>query len=152
MVLTNTEGKVKAFLLDGTKKEEISLASDTNAEILLGLLGGKDERSLKFPLSVGQKWTYQYRWRAPGARETETYYGEVNVIGVEQIATSAGTFKTFRLEQSISRPRGPRTGGRQAFSTTYFFSPDTKSVIKSNHVRDDGGTRDVELIKFGLNH
>jgi len=145
--LTYTQGRVTAFLLSGTNREEINVSPDTSGQNLLPLLGGTDERlSLKFPLSVGQKWTYEYRNRAPGAKSAWTHHAEVNVTGVEQVATTAGAFKAFRLEESVS------FGTQRAFSTTYFFSPETRSVIKSTEVRDFGGTREIELIKFGSAH
>ena len=147
------QGRVKAFSLSGTNREEISVGPDTSGQNLLLLLGGTEERvSLKFPLSVGQKWTYQYQNRAPGAKSAWTHHGEVNVTGVEQVATVAGTFKAFRLQESVSFSIGPRIGTQRNFSIIYFFSPDTRSVIKSTEVRDNGGTREIELIKFGSSH
>jgi hypothetical protein len=142
------QGKVKAFLLNGPDQQEVNVGPDTTGEYLLLLLGGTDERqSLNFPLNVGKKWNYSFRRKPPGARNYDNYHVAVNVIGVEQVATTAGTFKAFRLEDTL----GFSTKSRQrSFSQTYFYSPETKSVIKVNLLRDDGGTQAAELIKFGL--
>jgi hypothetical protein len=146
--LRYTQGNVKAFLLSGTDKDEISIGAETTGEYLLLLLGGGDERqSLNFPLSVGKKWSYSYRNRAPGSKSFDTYSVTVNSVGVEDVATTAGTFKAFRLEMTLGLTT--RSGKQRSFSQTYFYSPETKSVIKVKLLRDDGGTREAELIKFG---
>jgi hypothetical protein len=80
--LRYTQGKVKAFLLNGPDKDEIKVGHDTTGEYLLLLLGGTDERqSLNFPLNVGKRWTYSFRSKAPGARDYDHYNVAVNVIG-----------------------------------------------------------------------
>ena len=147
--LTFVQGKIKAFFLNGSNKEEVNLAHNEPGEDLLLLLGGTDERpDLKFPLTAGQKWTYQYETTPRASRRSQTRSGEIVVTAVEQVTTAAGSFKAFKLVKSESWSRTVKRGGMSGNSSTYFFSPDTKSVVKSSFINDAGGTRDIELLKF----
>jgi hypothetical protein len=73
---------------------------------------------------------------------------QVRVSGIEDVITPAGTFRAFKLEKEDS------TGPASRWLTTYFYSPEIRSVIKSHydssHGTDGtGGKREIELIKFG---
>lgn len=124
-----------------------------NIAYLQGMVGldAKDPQYqyLRFPLVVGQKWTREYRTRAPGPS-----YGlyarraEHRVVGVEQIATDAGAFRAFKIESELVTSYG----GRGVY--IYYYSPETKSVVKFTVTDTDprgssSATREVELIKFG---
>jgi hypothetical protein len=71
----------------------------------------------------------------------------VNVTGLEEITTAAGKFRVFKLEKD------DRAGPRDFWVTTMFYSPETKSVVKSLYDATSGlgvgGKREVELIKYG---
>jgi hypothetical protein len=71
---------------------------------------------------------------------------EVNVLGMEDVTTPAGTFKTFKLvsvEGSYRRREYVQT------TSTYFYSPDAKCIVKSFSTNDrDDATLLMELIKF----
>jgi len=132
-------------------REEINTGADRPGEYLVLLLGLSEIlQDLKFPLSVGQKWSYEYRWTSRGAKRIQPRSIEVNVSGVEQVTTPAGSFKAFKIVKQEIWVMGKQAGGGQGSeSTTYFYSPDTKSVIKSSYVNENGARREIELIKFG---
>ena len=68
---------------------------------------------------------------------------------MEQVTTSAGSFKVYKLIRSESWTVGSRFGGRGSSTTTYFYSPETRSIVKSSSVNDNNpGTVETELIKF----
>ena len=99
-----------------------------------------------FPLFVGKKWELRVlqgtRW-LPAINE---------VTAIEKVATPAGTFRAFRIERLIVRGVLSANTGREWF--TYFYSPETRSVVKYSFVRDTlfGGvseTTEIELIKHG---
>jgi hypothetical protein len=146
--VTYSQGKIKAAAVSGDKKEEVATGQDRPAETLLGLVASSEIfQNLKFPLSAGQKWKYSYRWKAQGAKNPSTRNVEIEVAGIEQVATPAGTFKAFKLQQNAFWPR-PQLG--QFTSTTiYFYSPETKSVVKSSYSDVEGQKREIELVKFG---
>lgn len=143
-----TQGKVSASYLNGSAKESVNTDADEPGEILALLLGGNERRpEVKFPLAVGQKWTYEYKFTPRASRTTQSRSAEVNVVGFEEITTSAGNFKAFKLVRSERWARGPRQG-MGGSSVTYFYSPETKSVVKSLFENDNGGKREIELTKY----
>ena len=65
--LSVTQGVVKLYEVNGGQKNEIPIQPDGPTQGLLRLVGKSDQRpDLKFPLSVGQKWTYEYETRPAG--------------------------------------------------------------------------------------
>jgi len=81
-------------------------------------------------------------WNIPG------HILSAAIAGMEQVTTPDGSFKAYKLTRSESwtvgsiRVRGDTT-------TTYFYSPETRSIIKSSNVSENNpGTVETELIKF----
>jgi hypothetical protein len=141
--LAYSQEKVKIFTIRGGQKTEF----DENEEGLLGLLGmSRNRANLKFPLSVGQKWNYDYKYQ-PGGSTPQNRSVEVNVVAIEQINTPAGIFRAFRLSSEENWLRkGSRSSG---FSKSiYFYSPQTKSIVNLNE-EQEGLTKSIQLIKFG---
>lgn len=134
-----------ARLTDG-QREPVT----TRSGVLRELVGKSqtDDPDFKFPLSAGQKWSYQYQAKAIGAKKAFNRNVEINVTGPEQVTTTAGTFKAFKVkkEDAIGGNRGPN------WVTIHYWSPETNSVVKSSFDSTEGGglgtRREVELIKF----
>lgn len=62
--LSVTQGVVKLYDVKGGQKNEIPIQPDGPSQGLLRLVGKSDLRpDLKFPLSAGQKWTYELEIR-----------------------------------------------------------------------------------------
>jgi hypothetical protein len=100
-------------------------------------------KPLNFPLTPGSSWSYRYQ--GPGARGRQIWRdAEVKVIGptAQPVKTAAGQFKAIEIQRFETMGRAQRT-------STYFYSPDTKSVVK---LVSDNLTREqhyeMELIKF----
>ena len=130
--------QAKFFEVDGDAKSEISSASTWNSILYMA-----ENRYLKFPLIVGQKWTEEYKTRVRGTLRVERRTSETRVLGVEHIPTSAGTYQTFKIERE-------NWLGRVLERWIYFYSPETKSLVKYNYeaLVGSSATREVELIKF----
>jgi hypothetical protein len=145
--LSVLQGDVKLYESNGGERSEIPVRQG-----LLRLIGKSDENrrpELKFPLSVGQKWTYEYQVRPPNSRRDQKRLVEVSVAGMEQVTTPAGTFKAYKLIRSESWSSTGLAGTGGSSTTTYFYSPETRSVVKSSTVNDvNPATIDIELIKF----
>lgn len=129
----------KFFEVDGDAKPEISTASTWNSILYMA-----ENRYLKFPLIVGQKRTEEYQTRVRGTNRLERRTAETRILGVEHITTSAGAYRAFKIERD-NWCRGGLCG-----RWIYFYSPQTKSVVKYNYEATMGSTatREVELIKF----
>jgi hypothetical protein len=148
--LTFTQGNVKIFQISGSQKNEIAIKPDGETQVLLTVLGKSTQLpDLKFPFSVGQKWSYDYETRLPGAPRDQRRSVEVNVTGMEQVTMPAGSFKAYKLVRSTSWSGTGRLATRTGSTSTYFFSPEIKSVVKSSTTYDNNSqTLEIELIKF----
>jgi hypothetical protein len=113
---------------------------------LLGKTDSEEGQDFKFPLSAGQKWSYNYQHTAIGAKKPVQRSVEINETGPEQITTPAGTFKAFKIKKE------DRPGKGNVWVTTHYWSPETNSVVKSSWDSTDGGgvgsIREVELVSI----
>jgi hypothetical protein len=103
--------------------------------------------NLNFPLTVGKQWDRHYKIPYYGSRKEISRKITYEVKGIEQVTTTAGTFKAFKLESD------DRASPRDYWVSTYWYSPETKSIVKSQFDSTSGGQetglkRDIELIKF----
>jgi hypothetical protein len=81
-------------------------------------------KPLNFPLTSGNSWSYRYQ--ATDGRGRKSWRdAEVKVIGpaAQPIQTAAGQFKAIEMQRI-------ETWGRAERKTTYFYSEDTRSVVK----------------------
>jgi hypothetical protein len=145
-----SQGQMKVYEVVGNQKNELDVKPGGPGEGLLAAVANSEQRpTLKFPLSGGQKWTYEYETRPPGARENQKRSVEVAVTGMEQVTTPAGSFKAYKLVRTEQWRGGGRNVVWNKSTTTYFYSPETKSVVKSSSVQDNSSaTSENELIKF----
>jgi hypothetical protein len=70
---------------------------------------------------------------------------------MEHVTTPAGSFKAYKLIRGESWSMTSRGGftGRNSITATYFYSPETRNIVKSYLVSDNNpGTIETELIKF----
>ena len=134
--------------LEGGEKSEVRQAV---GELRRMLAIDDDRQLLQFPLSVGKTWSTQYRQEASnGVRNLTT---ETNVTGLEEIATPAGKFSAFKVERWGSSGGVPRRGKAPGSKTrnyewTYYYSPQTQSIVKYTYEDEEGGKREIELVKF----
>lgn len=118
---------------------------------LAALIGKQEQRpTLKFPLSVGQKWKYEYVTRPAGSNADQQRSVEAAVTGIEQVTTPAGSFKAYKL---VREETWQRKGGRivnwVTGTVTYYYSPETRSIVKSTTANNvTSATAQTELIKF----
>ncbi len=146
--LVFTQGKVKVFAVDGDQKKELEIQPDSTAETLLGVVGKSERRpDLKFPLTMGKKWDYQFINKPAGARQEQRRAVEVAVVGQEQITVPAGSFKVFKLVRTEQWSVG-RTGVNTSTST-FYYSPETKSIVKRiTESSNNPGILTNDLLKF----
>ena len=103
--------------------------------------------NLNFPLTVGKQWSRDYKGTYVGSNKPIARTITYEVKGIEQVTTAAGTFRAYKLESD------DRAGSRDYFTTTYWYSPETRSIVKSVFDASAGGRqtglqREIELIKF----
>ena len=141
---------VKLYQVDGDQKNEIAIKPDGPTQALLGLVGKSNQRpDLKFPLLSGKKWTYQFVTRPPAAKFYQRRSAEVTIGMMEEVRTPAGSFKAYKLIRSERWTIGNKYGKGHSSTTTYFYSPETRSVVKSSSIIEDSGEIvEYELTKF----
>ena len=135
------DGKMKTAVVNGSQKDNL----DPRPPVLLGLLTFSP--NLDFPLTVGKQWTRDYKGTSVGGAKVIARKITYEVKGIEQVITAAGTFRAFKLESD------DRAGPRDYYTTTYWYSPETRSIVKSIFDASAGGQgtglqRQIELIKF----
>ena len=148
--LTFTQGQMKLYEVVGNQKNELDVKPGGPGEGLFAAVASSEQRpTLKFPISVGQKWTYEYETTPVGARVAQKRSAEVMVTGMETVTTPGGSFKAYKLLRTEQwRGAGQRAVWNKS-TATYFYSPETKSVVKSSAVNENSGAiSENELIKF----
>ena len=135
------EGKQKTAVVNGSQKDDL----DPRPPVLLSLLTFAP--NLDFPLTVGKQWSQDYKGTYVGSNKPVARKITREVKGIEQVTTAAGTFRAFKLESD------DRAGPRDYFTTTYWYSPETRSIVKLLFDGSSGGQatglqRQIELIKF----
>ena len=146
-----TQGKVKLFKVTGSQKEEMVINPDGPSQGLLNYIGQSTQRTdLKFPLSVGAKWNYEYQVMPVGGKNTQRRVVEINVAGIEQVSTTAGSFKAFKLVREEVWTAGVgKTVKIRRTTSTYYYSPETRSVVKRSSEDETTGQKiESELVKF----
>jgi len=139
--LSIVDGKFKVAEVTGSQKEELDPRPPTLSCLLAYC------PNLNFPLTVGKQWTREYKGTYIGSSKTMVRKVTSEVKAIEQITTPAGTFRAFKLESD------DRAGPKDYWTTTSWYSPETKSIVKYQFDASAGGQvqglkRDIELIKF----
>ncbi len=106
-------------------------------------------KPLDFPLTPGKKWSYKYEWTSRSTGRTRSRAVQVTVIGPvsKPITTPAGQFKVIEIQ------RTEKLGRTAERKSTYFYSKDSKSVVKMTAVTSGRrGERyyELELIKYSV--
>jgi hypothetical protein len=149
---TWTITSVEADRLLGTENgEPLALTTDLNV-VDSPRYADSNPRLLSFPLEVGNRWQYKTEWLFKPKSSRGTLAVNVAVLGYETVGVPAGTFAAFKLEAigelGGSSPSNTFYGGQT--TTTYWYAPAAKAVVKSVHHNPYQGTTTVELVRFRL--
>jgi hypothetical protein len=153
------DGKLKFFDPKPDRKREIPEENVSALKIMVAV--EKDDREfLKFPLFVGKEWNSEYQQVAKGNDITHAISARSNVTGIEDLVTPAGTLRAFKIVRnetfSPQGPNSPQSFGLKAKkgrtvrrSHTYFYSPESRSLVKYSFEGPAGQEMEIELLKFG---
>ena len=109
-------------------------------------------RSLSFPLEVGKRWRYASDWVFKAKGSSGTVVVDVAVMGHEKVKVPAGDFEAFKLVAK------GKLGGTSPINsqydaettTTYWYAPAARAIVKSIHHNPYLGTSTVELVGLQL--
>jgi hypothetical protein len=115
------KGKIKIVQMIGEGAEKPKTLLGRMLGISVSKEGQKGEReSLKFPLSVGKKWTTQFYESYAGNPNLKWRTAENQVTGIETVTVPAGTFRVFKIERTV----------HPGMDFVYYYSMDTKSIVE----------------------
>ncbi|MGH7341603.1 MAG: hypothetical protein ACREKH_14015 [Candidatus Rokuibacteriota bacterium] len=99
-----------------------------------------------FPLEPGKRWDFSAS--AIMRNQYENYEFSNRVDRLEDVKTSAGTFKAYRIVRDIVLKGGQAMGRPRdvKWQTTSWFAPDVKFVVKSTSTSPTG--QDSELVSY----
>src|SRR5215475_487514 len=125
--------------MDGGTKSQIPTDSVWN-----NILYMRENLYFKFPLIVGQTRTEEFETRIRGTNRRPGGTAERTIIGIEKITSPAGAYQTFKIETNHW------CGGKSCGKWIYFYSSQTKSVVKLNYQATLGSTAtwEIDLIQF----
>ncbi len=98
---------------------------DRSLNFVGGTPEGDPRELVRFPLKVGDSWTFTRRFADPGAEDR----GSVTVAAYERITVPAGTFDCFRLEATLSAASASRT---IAGKNVRWYCPEIKWFAKEH--------------------
>jgi hypothetical protein len=129
-------GKVGVRKIEGEQKT----ATTDSVGIIRAMLASEGAlHLLQFPIAIGKQWSSQHQTNVRGA--PVPVRGLAEVSNIEEIGTPAGKFRAFRIERSES-------AGALKWKRVYYYSPETKSIVKYHFESATGHEQDIELIKF----
>ena len=147
------DGKLQIY--EPKPDQKVDADPDTAAQLKTMLAVEQEEKQfLQFPLSVGKSWSSSYQAEQRGTGRLINVPGHSSATGIEEITTPAGTFRAFKIERVETEPptslggRRPHIGARRTY--TYYYSPQTRSIVKYNCEESFcGKINEIELIKYG---
>jgi len=108
---------------------------------------GSEWKMFDFPLQVGKKWNIA----ANGHFRNDLLHfnGAMTIQAYEGVATKAGTFKAFKISRDWSVTTPSNSGGRGfSFSTTEWYAPDVKRIVKYTTTATNPNQKDWELVSY----
>lgn len=109
--------------------------------------------ALRFPLRVGARWRYETDSWFTDNNSTARSVVSVVVLAHEKVSVVAGEFDAFKL-QATGHFSGRSKGGpgilAGEFTSTYWYAPSVRTIVKSTLTSPYRGTSNVELVKAEL--
>lgn len=111
------------------EKGGAQVVKDFNLTNVDSKTGGYPGSIIKFPLTVGKWWNYEFQAKAiAGSKEWTGRIAKYEVESYEQITVPAGTFWAFKITVTIV---GSKVG-KFVSSAHYWYAPEVKNIIKSS--------------------
>lgn len=112
-----------------------------------------DGTGISAPLAVGKSWSIKSNDTSVSANATFRRTGTSKVTSKESVATTAGTFDTFKVETSIQAINVKDPSRKIQVTQISWYAPEIDHWVKrSSEVRVDGRVTDksaMELIEYG---
>jgi len=109
-------------------------------------------KALSFPLEIGKQWRFTSEWVFKVTGSKGSSIADVEVVGYEKVRVLAGDFDAFKLTSKASI-RGVSTKNSQIegeVTSTYWYAPAARTIVKSISRNPYIGVSTVELVSFQL--
>jgi hypothetical protein len=141
---------VTSRAIEGTENgEPLTLTADLGV-VESPLVKYSNPRALSFPLELGKRWRYESDWVFKPKGSTGRTVVDVSVVAYERIRVPAGEFDAFKLLAKGTLSGTSRGGSYFAgeTTTTYWYAPSARAIVKSVYHNPYQGTSTVELVQF----
>lgn len=147
---TWTIASVSATAIDGTENGE-PLRLTRELDVLDSPRSAySDPQWLRFPMEVGRRWSFRTDWHFKPKGSKGSSQVDVEVAAYEKVVVPAGEFDAFRLVSRATlegtSPIGSQYGGDS--TTTYWYAPAARAIVKSHNHNPYLGTTNVELVSY----
>lgn len=148
-VVSVAAGKAELEVNDG-RSAPATLDASANLTSSSGGSYEPSDQRLQFPLAVGKSWStsYIYKFGAWVAHCDRTS----RVVGVERIQTPAGSFDTFKIEQTVSWSGNDQYGGHGTTHEIDWYAPVVGRIARMDFqdipIKGPAATTHVELLRY----
>jgi hypothetical protein len=107
-------------------------------------------KALSFPLEVGKRWRFANDWVFKVTRSRGSSIVDVEVVGHEKVGVPAGDFEAFKLvsKGTIRGVSAKNSLIEGEVTSTYWYAPSARAIVKSISRNPYIGVTTVELIKL----
>lgn len=107
-------------------------------------------KALSFPLEVGKNWRYATDWLFKPKGSKGSIVVDVEVVAHERVAVPAGEFEAFKLVSKgwVSGTSPINSQYDAVITTTYWYAPAPRAIVKSVTHNQYLGVSTVEMIAF----
>lgn len=136
--------------IEGTENGELLMLTSELNVLESPRNKNSDPKALSFPLEVGKQWRFASEWvfKVTGSKGTSIV--DVEVVGHEKVSVPAGDFEAFKL-MAKGNIRGVSAKGslvEPEVTSTYWYAPAARAIVKSITRNPYIGVATVELVKF----
>ena len=107
-------------------------------------------KSLSFPLEVGKRWRYASDWVFNPKSSNGGSINDVAIVAYEKVSVPAGEFDAFKIvaKGKLSGTSPINSQYNAESTTTYWYAPAARAIVKSVHHNPYLGASTVELVEF----
>lgn len=111
-------------------------------------------KALSFPLEVGKRWRYTSDWVFKAKGSNGSVIVDVAVAGHEKVAVPAGEFDAFKMvaKGRLSGTSPINSEYAAETTTTYWYAPAARAVVKTISHNPYLGISTVELVESQRRH
>ena len=141
---------VTPSLIEGTENGELLMLTSELNVLESPRNKNSNPKALSFPLEIGKQWRFASEWvfKVTGSKGSSIV--DVEVVGHEKLSVPAGDFEAFKLvsKGTIRGVSAKNSVIEAEVTSTYWYAPAARAIVKSISRNPYLGVTTVELVKF----